>query len=228
MKKYLIFGLFAAVVLLMAGGCGNKSHKGDDDSAAVEMKKEKPTYTLTGDSVINGQLRDYFSVVVKEYTMKDDGYGNAITVQFLTKKTFSESQGEPEFEIQIFDASGSLIGSEKASSSDMEHLIGSNPGETNAIKFDYIHLDGKDVVPVSFKMLSEIDKPDEPSAASSSTLSSSETASASSTDDSSDAGSYDDSDDDGSVKSKAKKGWKRVKETGKAAWKAGKEAWQNR
>lgn len=228
MKKYLIFGLLGAVALLMAGGCGKKSHKSDEDSVATEVEKEKPTYTLTADSLINGPLRDYFGVVIKEYTMKDDGYGNAITVQFVTKKKFPESKGEPEFEIQLFDANGNLVGSETASSSDLEHLIGSNAGETNAIKFDYIRLEGKDAVPVSFKILSEVEKPDEPVSSASSYSSSTESASSTSSDDSSDDSSYDDSDDDGSVKSKAKKGWNRVKETGKAAWKAGKEAWKNR
>lgn len=227
MKKNLICALMGITVLLMAGSCGKKSHKADEDTATTEVKNEAKSYILTADSVINGELRDYFGIVVKEYTLTDEGSGNNITVQFTTKKTFPESMGEPEFEIQLFDANGNLIGSDDASSSDMEHLIGSAPGETNAIKFDYIHLDSKDAVPVSFKILSKIDKPDQPTASASNSSSTTEAASTSSSSyDSSD--SYDDSDDDGSVKSKAKKGWNRVKETGKAAWDAGKEAWKNR
>lgn len=209
-------------VLLMAGSCGKKSHKADEDTAAtMEVKKENPSYTLTADSVINGELRDYFGILVKDYTLTGEGSSYNITVQFTTKKNFPESKGEPEFEIQLFDADGNLVGSEDASSSDMEHLIGSAPGETNAIKFTYIHLDSKTAEPVSFKILSKIDKPDEPAAAAASSAPT-ETSSASA------SSSYDDSDDDGSVKSKAKKGWNRVKETGKAAWDAGKEAWKNR
>lgn len=225
MKKNLIFALMGITVLLMAGSCRGKSNKTNEDTVKTEVKEEAKTYTLTADSVINGKLRDYFGVIVKEYTMTDEGSGNYITVQFLTKKTFPESKGDPEFEIQLFDTNGNLIGSDKASSSDMEHLIGSAPGETNAIKFDYIRLDSETAVPVSFKILSDIDEPDEPvAAASSSTPTETSSASASSSDDDS---SYDDS-DDGSVKSKAKKGWNRVKETSKAAWDAGKEAWKNR
>ena len=163
MKKNLICALMGITVLLMAGSCGKKSHKADEDTATTEVKNEAKTYILTADSVINGELRDYFGIVVKEYTLTDEGSGNNITVQFTTKKTFPESMGEPEFEIQLFDANGNLIGSDDASSSDMEHLIGSAPGETNAIKFDYIHLDSKNAVPVSFKILSETGDKGDPS-----------------------------------------------------------------
>ena len=55
MKKNLICALMGITVLLMAGSCGKKSHKADEDTATTEVKmRPKPTYLLpTASSMAN-------------------------------------------------------------------------------------------------------------------------------------------------------------------------------
>lgn len=207
----------------LVSSCGSKKEK-KDEKQETKTEQAKPTFSVKPDTTaINGELNSYFSIEDREYQLASDGWSYSMTIQLKTNKKFSESLGDPELELQIFDANGNMI--EESTYSDGEDaLVASNVGETNAVKFSSLRIEENEK-PASFRLVSKIDKP-EPETTSSYSSSNDNSSSASSDNSSS---SDDDSSDNGDkpgFKDKVKKGWGKVKSASKNAWKAGKEAWK--
>lgn len=166
MKRFLYFLGFTT--LIVTSSCG--SQKNNDETTLTPQK-----------TTIKGELKDYYEVVDKEYTITDDTFGKLITVQL--KRTDTEFpnnykkgyepvgmsgrdvKGNYGFGIEVFDADDNKIYGSRAdavgisgcySYDDLKDLWELEAGEVNRIRWATHDLDKYLGQKLTFKITSYI------------------------------------------------------------------------
>lgn len=171
MKKLVKLALIIAAVMCIAS-CGRKSEE-------TEEPQEDPEISLTPETTtIKGPLGEYFSVVDRTFTIKNDGYFTILAVEvehndnmtpflaedicFFPNGNKSDASMLGGFGYELIDEKGDVIDKGSASSSstvyswdDVEEALRSIPGERTTIRFNIYDLNG---TPKTFRITSDLQK----------------------------------------------------------------------
>ena len=178
-KKYLFIGIGVVVLFaIIASMCGGSKDKEKEKEEKQEEAKQE-IVLKAAQTELKGDLKGCFEIVVKNYKIKDDGYGSDVIVVELKRTaqalpfdrddvtTFGEAKGATaencaDFGIEILNADGDVIEKKAAtespcSNTEVMEVLKLLTDETATIQFSFYN--SKDLKDgVSFRITSAVQK----------------------------------------------------------------------